>query len=350
MKILLCLPALFGLLAANIASAATLLVGNKSEASVSMIDLDSGIEVARVATEVGPHEVAVSSDGRLAVVTNYGTGPQPGNTLSVIEVEAGKAVRLIDLGKYTRPHGILFLPDTNKVLVTAEGARALLLVDVSSGEIEKAVASGQDVSHMVAFNPATGMAYVANIGPGTVSVIDVRAGELLGVHPSGQGAEGIALADGGKRLWVTNRADDTAAVFTTGEFAKQEVLAVSGFPIRAEILPAQEGVPEKVLVTSARSGELSIIDPVALKVEKTVDLGLALQGAADGLFADQFGESSIPIGIEVEPGSRRVWIAHAGADAVQELEVGSWRQLRLLKTGREPDAMGYSHRSVVAAQ
>ena len=52
---------------------ATLLVANKSEASVSLHRLPDGKELARLPTGEGPHEVAVSPDGRFAVVTDYGT-------------------------------------------------------------------------------------------------------------------------------------------------------------------------------------------------------------------------------------------------------------------------------------
>jgi YVTN family beta-propeller protein len=51
----------------------TLVVLNKSEASASLIDLATEAVVATVATGEGPHEVAVSPDGRRALATNYGT-------------------------------------------------------------------------------------------------------------------------------------------------------------------------------------------------------------------------------------------------------------------------------------
>ena len=329
--------------------AATLLVGNKSEASVSLIDLESGREVARASTQPGPHEIAVSADGRLAVVTNYGDR-QAGNSLSVIDVERGATVSTIDLGEYSRPHGIVFTTDDERVLVTAEGAQALIVVDIRAGEVVAAIPTGQEVSHMVAYDGAGQRAYVANIGSGSVSMIDLTKSRLLSSHASGEGAEGIALASDARHLWVTNRAEDSVARMDAFSGEVEEKIEIEGFPIRAEVLPGGPGRSEKVLVTSARSGTLSIIDPKTGVLERTVNLGMALQGEADGLFADAFGDSSIPIGIEIEPGGRRVWIAHAGADAVQELDTANWRQLRLLKTGREPDAMAYSHRAVRAAK
>jgi DNA-binding beta-propeller fold protein YncE len=332
--LLLVLPAI------NI-NAATLLVGNKSEASVSLIDLESGLEVARARTQAGPHEIAVSGDGRLAVVTNYGDR-QAGNSLSVIDVERGETVSTIDLGKYSRPHGIVFMGDGRRVLVTAEGAQALVVVDVQKGAVTGAIPTGQEVSHMLAYDSAAQRAYVANIGSGSVSLIDVAGGKLLSSHPSGKGAEGIALGASGRDIWVTNRAEDSVVRMDAFSGAVEKKIEVAGFPIRAEMFTGIAGRPEKLLVTSARSGTLSIIDPETAVLERTVQLGLSLRGEADGLFADAFGESSIPIGIEIEPGGGRIWIAHAGADAVQELDAATWGQLRLLKSGREPDAMAYS--------
>lgn len=48
----------------TIASAETLLIGNKGENTVSIIDLASGAERARLETGSAPHEIAVSPNGR----------------------------------------------------------------------------------------------------------------------------------------------------------------------------------------------------------------------------------------------------------------------------------------------
>ena len=73
----LCLPAA--------ASAETLIVANKSDATVSLVNLLDGEVAATVPTGQGPHEVAVSFDGTTAVVTDYGTRDAPGSTLTVID-------------------------------------------------------------------------------------------------------------------------------------------------------------------------------------------------------------------------------------------------------------------------
>lgn len=49
-----------------------LLVLNKAENSLAILDPATQKVVARIPTGEGPHEIAASSDGKLAVVTNYG--------------------------------------------------------------------------------------------------------------------------------------------------------------------------------------------------------------------------------------------------------------------------------------
>ena len=46
----------------------TLVVLNKAEASASLLDVATGHEIARLPTGDGPHEAAISPDGRTAVV------------------------------------------------------------------------------------------------------------------------------------------------------------------------------------------------------------------------------------------------------------------------------------------
>lgn len=62
------------------AHADTLIVGNKAEDTISFIDLGTGEEVARRETGQSPHEIAVSPDGKLAVVVSYRTRNYTGNT------------------------------------------------------------------------------------------------------------------------------------------------------------------------------------------------------------------------------------------------------------------------------
>ncbi|MEO6593290.1 MAG: hypothetical protein ABIP94_00895, partial [Planctomycetota bacterium] len=115
-----------------------LLVCNKADHSLSIFDPGTRREVAVVQTGEGPHEVAVSPNGRTAVVTDYGA-QKPGSTLTVVDVVEGKALRTIELSyadtdanvgtrqkNLLRPHGIQFVA-ADRIVFTSESARRLVL-------------------------------------------------------------------------------------------------------------------------------------------------------------------------------------------------------------------------------
>ena len=321
--------ALLVLSGVSVAGASTLIVANKSEATVSLVGLPAGKVVATLPVGTGPHEVAVSPSGRLALIANYG-GPGPqgaGSSLTLIDVPAAKVVKTIDLGEYRRPHGVHFL-DERRVLVTAEVNKALIEVDVETGKVTGAVATGQDVSHMVAVTPDGSRAFVANIGSGSVTAVDLKGKKHLEDIPTGSGAEGVAVTPDGKQVWVTNRAADTVTVV---DAATLEVLGSqpsAKFPIRAEATP--DG--KRVLVSNAQSGDLSVFTTADRKLERRISL--------------ETGETSVPIGIEIAPDGKRAYVAHAGADQISIVDLESWKRVGSLTAGKEPDGMGYSKADV----
>jgi YVTN family beta-propeller protein len=316
----------------------TLVALNKAEATASLIDLKSGEVRATLPTGDGPHEAAVSPDGKLALAANYGTRGAPGSSLTVIDLPGARVVKTIDLGDYGRPHGLLWLPDGRRALVTAEADRALVVVDVERGRVEKAVATDQEVSHMVAVALGGSRAFVANIGSGTVSAIDLAGGTLLQTIQTGAGAEGITATADGREVWVTNRSADTVSVIDAKSLEVVATIDCGSFPIRAKATP--DG--KHVLVSCARSGDLAVIDTSTRKVVRRIPQDLTAADTDGRLFGAQFDDSSVPIGIVVHPDGRRAWVAHTNADVIAEIDLVAWRVHRLLQAGREPDGMDYS--------
>lgn len=331
-----CFPALFVLiLMAPIAWGATLVVANKAEATASLIDLERGEVIATLVTGEGPHEVAISPDGRFALVANYGARENTGNSLTLIDITEAKVVKSIDLGEYRAPHGVEWI-DAERAAVTVEANQALVLIDVKKGVVVQSIDTDQQVSHMVAVDPGERRAYVANIGSGTVSVLDLESGERISNLATGQGAEGVAVSTAG-HIWVTNRADDTLTVLDGETFKTLKEISSPGFPIRATATPQGQ-----VLVTRARAGELAVYDAATFDEVRTIKFDINSLGAEGRLFGDRFGDSSVPIGVVVDGAGERAFVAHANADVITEVDLASGEIIRLLHAGREPDGMGYS--------
>lgn len=323
------------------ANAGTLVVANKAEASVSLIDHSSGSVVATLDAGNGPHEVGISPDGRLALVTNYGTREAPGNSLTLLDIPGARVLQTIDLGEYQRPHGVEWLDD-RRAAVTVEGNRALIVVDTTSGEVLEVIDTDQDVSHMVALPPTGQRAYVTSIGSGSLTVIDLGEGERIRNVPTGDGAEGVAVSPSGQHVWVTNRGDDTLTVVDTNTLDIVREIESEGFPIRATATPG--GL---ILVTRARGGDLAIYDASSMEQVRTVSFDLESLGVDGRLFGDRFGDSSVPIGVVADDTGTIAFVAHANADVITEIHLETGEILRTLVAGKEPDGMGFSPLAVV---
>ncbi|MEJ2084645.1 MAG: cytochrome D1 domain-containing protein, partial [Acidobacteriota bacterium] len=304
--------------------AATLVVLNKAEATASLIDLDTGDVVATIATGVGPHEAATSPDGRFVLSSNYGTREEPGSSLTLIDVPAAQAIRTIDLGEYRRPHGVQWLPDGKRALVTAEEDKTVLVVDVEAAQVVGAMATDQEISHMLAIAPDGSRAFVANIGSGSVTVLDLVQAERIATLETGEGAEGIAITPDGAEVWVTNRAADTISVVDAQSLEIESTLVSEAFPIRAQVTP--DG--KYVLISNARSAELAVFEAKSKKEVRRISMQKGSVDREGKLFGDQFGDSSIPIGILMDPSGERAWVALAGSDLIAEIDIGTWSVTR----------------------
>lgn len=324
-------------LLAGALDAATLVVANKSEATVSLVDLATGKVAATLPVGTGPHEVAISPDGKQALVANYGTGPQPGSTLTLIDVPGAKVAKTIDLGEVKRPHGMVFL-DGRRALVTSEAGKALVEVDVEAGKVLRQIPTGQELSHMVAVTPDHSRAFVANITSGSMTAIDLQEGKALRSVQTGAGTEGIDVTPDGAQVWVTNREGNTVAVVDAKTLEILGTVESAAFPIRAKVTP--DG--KRVLVSNAKSGDLSVISVADRKLERRVALPVAAAADRAGRLMAQFGDSSVPIGIVIDPAGQRAYVAHANSDAISIVDLTKWERVGSLTAGKEPDGMGWS--------
>ncbi len=312
-----------------------LLVVNKAEATLSVVDVAQGREITRVPTGNAPHEVAVSPDGRTAVVTNYGTGSAPGNTLTVVDLVRLEAVGTIDLGEQLRPHGITWLPGSDRIAVTTEGSGTLTLVDVGGRRVEAAVPTGARTSHQVAVTPDASRAFVANIGSGSVTVVDLVSRSVVRSIPTGQGAEGVAVSPDGREVWVTNRAENTVTVLDARSLEVLATLPSADFPIRVVFTP--DG--GRALVTHARSAEMRAFDAATRSEVVTVPIKAPIIEGRNQVIA--FEGSASPIGILGDPDGRHVYVAAASADAVAVVDLAAGAVVRLIAVGKEPDGLAW---------
>lgn len=171
--------------------AALLVVANKGDQTLSIVDPTSGKQIAAV--PVGGttgHEVAVSPDGKSAWVPIYGNSGvgQPGTdgqTISVIDLPSRKLVGQIELKRPSRPHCAAFGPKDGRLYVTTELTETIQVIDPATRTIVDSVPTGAAESHMMVLSNDGKRAYTANVGAGT-GFCDRPPGQKGGQSNSGR--------------------------------------------------------------------------------------------------------------------------------------------------------------------
>jgi len=316
----------------------TLIILNKAQASASLLDLKTEKEIARITTATGPHEVAVSPDGKTAVICNYGD-KTPGNSLSIINIENKSVTNTINLNEYHRPHGIVFLKDGKHISVTSEHSQKLLIINLQKENIIHAIDTQAQISHMVALTPNENRAFVANIGSGSVSVIDLTKHQFITEIITGDGTEGLDISPDGKQLWVANRGGDSIRIIDTESLNLIAEFPCPSFPIRVKFTP--DG--SRVLVSNARTGDLAVFDTKSRKEIKRINMNEKVADDIDSrLFSDRFGTSPVPVGILVEPKGNYAFVANTNADIVTVIDLNNLEITNRLRGGKEPDGLAWS--------
>ena len=248
----------------------TVVVVNQQSDSVTLIDLRAMEAYRHVPVVGGPHEAAASPDGRTVLVTNYnkqGVGPQ--KTLSVLALPSGDTIRTIDLGEYRAPHDVRWV-DATRVVVTSEANQALLLVNVTSGTVERVFRTEAGVSHMLALSTDRTRLYCSNMRDGSVSAFDFQTGAKIKDVKTGTECEGVGVTPDGRWVWAGNRAADTISIIDTRSLEVVKQIKSPGFPYRVQFTP--DGT--RALIPHAQASSLVVGDVATQTIVKSIPLGL----------------------------------------------------------------------------
>lgn len=325
-----------------------------------LLDPSTGRREALFRVGLGPDEVAVSKDGRTAVVTNRGD-ELSGTTITVIDLAANKIARTVTLEsrhtrpdgsqhvrRYHRPTGVAFLPGGAKVVVTCEGESALLLIDVDSGQVEGAVRlPGRDPRRVLVGHDGQHV-FVTNASSGTIDIVDTGSMRCVTTIEAGGGASGIALHPKRDEAWIVNTDVNSISVIDTRQMVELTEFACGAMPTDVAFTP--DG--RFALVSNLQEGNISVFDAKSRRVHTVVDLEPVSQSVADARPAPtggSFAKSAFPTRLMMHPLGGTVLVATRRNDRLTEIDLGTWRTLRKLDVPALPASVGWSRIATGAA-
>ena len=303
------------------AQSGRLLVLNKEEATLAIVDPASGKVLGRVPTGDGPHELVTSSDGKLAFTSNYGTGPAPGHTISMIDLASQKELRRIDVAPLSRPHGLAF--GGGKLYFTAEGSKKIARYDPATDKIDWEFETGQTTTHMVLPTKDLRTIFTSNIGSDSVSAIEQRPdGQWVQtIIAVGKGPEGIDLSPDGRSVWSAHSRDGGVSVIDVA--TKKVVQTINAGTKRSNrIKLTPDG--KFALISDLEAGDLVVLDAVARKEIKRLPLGKQ------------------PEGILIAPDGLRAFVAVNGDNSVAVVDLKSWGIVSRISPGTGPDGLAWA--------
>jgi YVTN family beta-propeller protein len=298
-----------------------LVVLNKDDATLVTIDAASGRILGTVATGEGPHEVAVSDDGRWAFAANYGERT-PGSSISMIDLAAMKESRRIDVTPLRRPHGLVFLD--GRLYFTSETNRLIGRYDPQADKIDWLMGTGQTGTHMLWVSADGARIVTCNIGSNSMTLLERAAANPLNWSATtiavGKGPEGFDVSPDGREVWAAHSGDGGVSII---DLAARKVTATidAGTKRSNRLKFTRDG--RHALISDVDSGDLVVIDVATRSIARRLPVGRN------------------PEGILIAPDGATAFVAVAGDNNIAVVDLNTWTVARRIEPGRGPDGMAF---------
>ncbi|HKE21121.1 MAG TPA: hypothetical protein VKB88_01960 [Bryobacteraceae bacterium] len=308
------------------ASTGWLIVANKGDQTVGIIDPTDGREVATV-PEGGTtaHELIASPDGRLAYVPIYGNSGvgkpgTDGTNMVVVDLASRKVVGNLDFGKGVRPHCPLIGPKNGLLYVTTELEQAITVIDPKTLKVVATIPTGQKESHMLAITRDGKRGYTANVGPGTVSVLDLEANKTLAVIPISGETQRISLAADDSMAFTADQTKPQLAVIDT---ATNKVKAWVPLPAPGYGTAATSD-RHWLLVAVPKANQVAVVDLKTMNVAAKVDVPKA------------------PQEVLIRPDQKVAYVSCDASHEVAVIGIGDWKAQKPIEAGKGVDGLAWA--------
>ncbi len=332
-------------LQAGASLAATLLVSDPDNRQIVFIDTVNGERRGQAATAEGPRMVAVSPNGQLALVGNYGSVQVAGNSVQVLDVSGARVRSTISLAPYQRPSAMQWLPDGRRALVAVQGAKSLVMVDVETGRIEANFGPAADAARQFAVSRDGRTVFLGDPAGGKLRKIDLASGKEVAASETSAEAQSIAISADGARLWVVDRGENTIKVLDGSDLRLIAGLDAGNLPMGVALTPNGH----YALVSNALSADIAVYDTRSLEQTQLFSTrSVASTSPEPRDEADKFsdvkrlGQISIPVGILASPDGLSAFVMNNFSGEIIQFDIFTGAALHIFQGSRRPGGLAYS--------
>lgn len=294
-----------------------LLVLNKADSNLAILDPSDLKILGKITVGDSPHEVVVSADGKTAFVANYGA-QTPGSSLSVIDLTSMKELRRVDLSPLLRPHGLQEIG--GKIYFTAETNRLIARYDPAANKVDWLMGTGQNATHMIVGASDQKRFYTANIGSDSVTAFEFAnvppAGSRITQIAVGKQPEAIDLSPDGKEVWVGLNVEGAIDIIDTAQNKTVGKIPLGGRPYRVKFTP--DG---KQVYATMPTKEIVVIDAAMRKEIKRIKL------------------ESVPLGLIFSKDGKLAFVSAVQNDVVLKIDLEKGEVVAKTETGKVPDGI-----------
>ncbi len=286
---------------------------------------------------LSPLEMLLSPDGRSLYVVC-----QASDELRVVDVESGKVVNVVPLGR--APRGIALSPDGAQIYVTNSTDDTVSVVDLATLKVTRALPTGFEPADVVTDRTGETL-YVANRLSSDISVIDVKTGQETKRLLAGCGASYLVRSPDGKFIYGTHIYPNPGAFRTP---PNSEITVIdTGRQTVVERMPLHNvaGVFHVALSADGKLGVAAQLRPKNLIPLAHVEHGWVF-GNSLTLFGEDVGGTvqvpideldryySLPWGVVITPDKSKMFVTTAASESVTVIDVA--RLLSFAHSRREP--------------
>ncbi len=307
---------------------ATLLVVNQGDATLSLIDPETGKRNASIAEGVPKmvgHEVAVSPDGRFAYLPLYGDAGvgrpgTDGDLMLVIDLAKRVVIDRVNFGRGVRPHCVLYDPVSGLLYVTTELAESVTVVDPKSLQIVGSIPTKQPQSHMLVLSHDGRRAYTANVGSGTVSVLDLKERKFLTSIPIAETTQRIAISNDDSLVFTADQTRPRMAMIDTATLRVRGWLELPAVGYGSAL--TKDG--RWLLVTMPSAGQLAAVNLATMSVDHLISIGPR------------------PQEVLLRPDGKVAYVSCFGGRQIIAVDTLTWQVTASMDSGDKADGMGWA--------